>query len=189
MRRELANVDFATWYTYINGQQNTGASVLRDVMVSISGSVGASSYYAYFVLPEFLPETVNQYMRLANKNSRSALESLAGEVKNKQDDWQIVGAPFYNEAGERGWVEAYTYGDDSERKRIQDWAKTLLPAADQQPDIRKPLYCITYNEVESYGDSYQYSYYVNAPDDQAPPFAQFTAAERGSDPIMLPVDE
>lgn len=82
MRREVAQLDFETWYTYLNNSQGYNSVDFQalDTTMNLSGSYGTKQYSLTIPVPAFLEETCRQYMRYCNeKASAQLVKALAGE--------------------------------------------------------------------------------------------------------------
>ncbi len=179
MRREIAGLDFAVWYRYLQSggepsyyrdqaYRHTGVNaLLNGASVRFSGSVGARSYSTSIPLDPLLPETCALYMRYANENAGPVLETLQGMDWTGAEELRIQGYRF---AGlpDRSKYFSRTYTGDALlllQDELRAWADSLENMAGQPPSLDRPLYAVSLTDGSGVA-----SLYINAPDDTLPDF-------------------
>lgn len=179
MRDEIAGLDFAVWYRYLQlggdfSHQGLGAydydvnSLLNGASVRFSGAIGARSYSTSIPLGPLLPKTCALYMRYVNENAAPLLDTL------QDADWQGT---------EELWIQGYrftglpapsqyfsrSYAGDTLlllQDDLRAWAESLESMAGQPPTLDRPLYAIALTDEHGLTSRL----YINAPDDAIPDF-------------------
>ena len=185
MRREVAQLDFETWYTYLNNPQSYDSVNFRalDTAMNLSGSYGTKQYRLSIPVPAFLEETCRQYMRYCNETASVQLaKALDGEYDDRDEfrysnNFSLYGYNLKDAQGGPATVNYDASFADLE-VNIRQFLEELSAAASTQTnsiiDLKAPMYRLNINIAAKTGNggfqSDSYTLYVNMLSETAPDF-------------------